>query len=366
MWYGGYGMPSVRSMLLLEDKLVVIASGYGSMFQFSSEHVIENYLGTRILVYGISGIPTSATAQDQVYEPMASKDVSGSFVSARSIDGKVHVVTSTRLQFYEHLIMPFERNWDTELRELSDEDYVATVRERANTEVIPEFVSLLINDTMVDGVLPSFAKINTFDDGSGSNVSHLTYPEGVMDSIAFVYSFDIATVTSTSGPEVTGVSASGAIVPASYPIVYANADTMIVATSGMGYSEEREAMLTKTYLMSFKLEGASALPHTIGSVFGSILNQYSMDVFDGVLRIATTIRKAWFWGIPEPALPEVEDNDRDDVTASDSQTEDGETDEEPELWEESTTENYIITISIDGSDHDNNATTPAVMKQYDQ
>ena len=34
--------------------------------------------------------------------------------------------------------------------------------------------------------------------------------------------------------------------------------------------------------------------------------------------------------------------------------------------EESTTENYVITISIDGKDHDGNATTAAVMEQYDE
>ena len=340
-WYGYYTTASVDSMLLLGDKLVVVASGYGSKYQYSNEHAIDHYLATRVFVYDISGLPASATEQqDQVYEPLATKDLNGYFVSARAIQGNVHLVTTTGLQYWERVIMPFEKNWDDELRDMSDEEYIAAVTTRANEEVIPEFVSLLIDDLKVDGKLPFFAKINTYDDGSGSNLSHRMYPDGYMESIAFVFSFDIDAVTSTSGPELTGVSASGSAVPASYPIVYASQDTMIVATSGMGYSEERDAMLTKTYLMSFLLSEASSQPHSMGSVFGDIINQYSMDVLGGVLRIATTIRQAWFWGIPEVMEEDVDSGEPDSSEA----------DAEEDIWSESTTENYIITIDIEGSD----------------
>jgi uncharacterized secreted protein with C-terminal beta-propeller domain len=54
--------------------------------------------------------------------------------------------------------------------------------------------------------------------------------------------------------------------------------------------------------MGFKLDGASAAPSYLGSIDGYILNQYSLSVFEGHLRVAATVDT--FWPVWQP----VEDN----------------------------------------------------------
>jgi hypothetical protein len=172
--------------------------------------------------------------------------------------------------------------------------------------------------------------------------------------MAFIYSFDLDAVI--AGEELTGFSTTGAILPSYGANIYANEENLIISTTGTGYSEERDAAIPKTYLMSFKLDGPSSQPHTVGSVFGDILNQYSMDVRLGVLRIGVTIRNVWFWGRPDILIDEPVGDDIDGEPFED----------EPIVWEEPTTENYIVTLSLDGVDSDSDSETPAVMEELDR
>mmetsp|Transcript_11406 Transcript_11406/g.21784 ORF Transcript_11406/g.21784 Transcript_11406/m.21784 type:complete len:915 (+) Transcript_11406:67-2811(+) len=374
---------SVQAMLLVESKLVVVANGYGMQYQYSSDHAIDSYLGTRVLAYDTTGLGSRTFGEAGELEPITMKDFSGYHVSMRAIDGNVHMVTSASIVYYDKLVFPFEKYNSKELSAMTDEEYISTVIERANDKYIPEFVRTFMDDVRVDGEVPKFAQINTWDDGTGASLAPLLYPDGYAQSIALVYSFSIESIGSLGkGEELTGVSSAGAILPAYGPTIYASEDTMIVATSGMGFSEKREAMVQKTYLMSFKLNGSASQPYTVGSVFGEILNQYSMDVVDGVLRMATTIRRAWFWGVrplPEPMpidepvvdIPEdefvpVEDEPVEMVRDGDETTVNfGGDDGGPDVWEESTTENYVMTIKIAGEDVDNNPDTPSVMQELD-
>ena len=384
MWYWPRSA-SVQAMLLIDSKLIVVANGYGTQYQYSSDHAIDSYLGTRVLAYSTDGLGSKAFGEAGELEPVTMKDVSGSYVSIRAINGNIHMVTTASMVYYDKLVLPFEKYNSKELSVMTDEEYINTVIERANDKYIPEFVSTFLDDVRVDGKVPSFAQINTWDDGAGASLAPLLYPDGYAQSVALVYSFSIGSLG--NGEKLTGVSSAGAILPAYGPTIYASEDTMIVATSGMGYSEERDAMVQKTYLMSFKLNGSVSQPHTVGSVFGDILNQYSMDVVNGVLRMATTIRRAWFWGVrplPEPISVDTEVGMPSDgggagdgsvsiegepvevIVDGDESTESGEGgDEVPDVWEESLTENYVMTISIDGRDIDNNPDTPSVMHELD-
>ena len=40
--------------------------------------------------------------------------------------------------------------------------------------------------------------------------------------------------------------------------------------------------------------------------------------------------------------------------------------DEPMVWAEPTTENYIVTLSLDGADIDSDSETPAVMEELDR
>lgn len=346
-------------MMLRGTKLIVVATGYGYQYEYSMEHVIDSYKGTRVMILDASSMFETNNGGIFILNLEATKDLSGRFVSARSMGDDVHLVTEAGISYYERLIRPFEKSpyGNEEYFTQSDENYVKTVTVTANEKVIPDFTRTFMEDVRVDGDLPAFFRLsNWMDDKNGDSVAPQAYPEGYLQGVALAYSFNIPNAVSSvnESEEFTGVKASGAILPSAYGTkVYSSFDTMILATEGMGYSDEHEAVIQKTYIMSLKLSGASTLPHTVGTVKGYILNQFSMDEFNGVLRMATTIRRMWFWGVrPMLPMPEV---DVVDVVEEDVTT-----------WEDSTTENYVMTLSVDGEDLDNNSTTPSVMQVLDE
>jgi hypothetical protein len=339
------------------------------------DSVIQNKLDTRVLIYDIAAVGNPGFDASVEMTPILTKSLNGYFVSVRAIDDNVHIVTSSSLSYYNQLIEPIEKFANPDLAEMSDDEYIATVVQRANEKYIPNFVSILMEDLRVDGSLPSMIRLNAFDEGDGLDLAPWVYPDGYLNTFLQVASFSTASVTGgrrmTETQELAGLSLSGAILPAYGPIVYSAQDTMMIATSGNGFSQVRQGMVQKTYLMSFKLIGATSEPYTVGSFLGHIINQYSMDVLGNVLRIATTLRKTWFWGFPEVSEPDFAD-EISSVGSSGADSAEAESDigvrhlnTEPEVWEESTTENYVVTVDIDGTDHDNNSTTPSVMTQLD-
>ena len=182
-------------MLLLDGtKLVVVASGYGESYAKSRKHVIDAYFGTKLLVYDVTDIGGNVNNSTVLETPLAAKDVHGGFVSLRAIQGNVHVVTSTQLSSYDWIVRPFEKWSDNELMVMKPKDYTATVVKRANEKYIPEFVERFMNDLKIDGKLPAFAKINNWDSGKGSSLAPRLYPNGYLQNVALIYSFDIVAI----------------------------------------------------------------------------------------------------------------------------------------------------------------------------
>ena len=98
---------------------------------------------------------------------------------------------------------------------------------------------------------------------------------------------------------------------------------LVIAGQGWDWIEEVNGSRQTTYLHGFALlDNGEAVPGAVGSLDGSILNEYSVDVVDNHLRVAVTIRNDfWVFGV-------------EDVDAAD--------DPDPTLR----TENYIVVLEI--------------------
>jgi DNA excision repair protein ERCC-4 len=94
------------------------------------------------------------------------------------------------------------------------------------------------------------------------------------------------------------LSTAGAFTPSSWGYTYAVDGNLVFAAQGWNWSPWWQGSSQTTYLMGFKLNGASATPSYLGSVNGYILNQYSLSVFEGHLRVAATVDT--FWPVWEP------------------------------------------------------------------
>ena len=69
---------------------------------------------------------------------------------------------------------------------------------------------------------------------------------------------------------------------------YCSEDTFYVIAEDYNYKDNNPEIREKTVINSFSLDGTSIAFKAIGEVTGRIINQYSLDQYEGKLRIATT------------------------------------------------------------------------------
>ena len=89
-------------------------------------------------------------------------------------------------------------------------------------------------------------------------------------------------------------SAIRSFFPSSHSEIYASND--FIVASGRGYVRRTSRSWDdSTYLLKFGLSSNGTAPsgRAIGRVPGYLLNQFSVDEYDGYLRVATTSREQW-------------------------------------------------------------------------
>ena len=108
---------------------------------------------------------------------------------------------------------------------------------------------------------------------------------------------------------------SVAFVPSTWgTTIYATRDMLFLASQG--YDEHplsRSGFIQTTFILGFSLDGDGAAKGAIvGKAPGTVLNQFSMDFYDGHLRVATTTWSDWVC----PFDTEDTTNDAEDVELS--------------------------------------------------
>lgn len=77
---------------------------------------------------------------------------------------------------------------------------------------------------------------------------------------------------------------------------YATTEMLIFAAKGWNWIEWLNGGGQAIFFMVFSVNGTSTTPSAVGFMPGFLLNQYSLDIFDGHLLAATTIRSFWTVG----------------------------------------------------------------------
>ena len=88
----------------------------------------------------------------------------------------------------------------------------------------------------------------------------------------------------------------GALVLGNTGTVYANADAIVLGQPQYWYDANTDLDGERTRLHRFDLDGGETRYVASGFVSGSLLNQFSLDEKDGVIRVATTARSNLNWG----------------------------------------------------------------------
>ncbi|HET9258997.1 MAG TPA: beta-propeller domain-containing protein [Acidimicrobiia bacterium] len=257
---------SVQNLFLSGDRVLLFGSVWSAVpIPFSEDRMIAPVPDTptiRIVEVDISSDP----------ELVRTMSIDGAFVSGRMVDDSVRLVLSSG---------PVGFEWS----------YPTGSGLRAEREAIEENQQI-IRDSSPDNWIPYYlvtdADGNVIDEGTLFDCERAGHPE----EFSGLDMLSVVTIDLASGIQVvdaTGVLATG-------DIVYSSEQNLYVATQRWSdwrwletgeVSERPEGPTTEIHM--FDVSSADISEYVAsGSVDGYLLNQFSMDEHNGVLRVATT------------------------------------------------------------------------------
>ena len=265
----------ISNMILIGERLVVIASSYcGFVVPLEGDEAAKDLLPYPIGQENVRALIYDTTDMSVVTTVM----LNGTYAAARAIGDDVHIVTSTYLDSYP--LTQYLEPWRTDI--YGENITEAQYRRKAKVQVeahIEEYVASLIQKFDCTGV----SKIALFQNSDDS----FSFT-GVLDSFATVTSFTVSSPSTTK-------STSSVFLPSGGYTIYASAQLLAMVVQGWWLGDS--ASQQQSYLISYTLNGPSAVATAFGSVPGYVLNQFSIDhvVQGGVdyLRVATSTFEEW-------------------------------------------------------------------------
>ena len=268
--------PRIEALLIHENRLTVVISGYGmeNAQKLGYVPILYEYLGTRIQVYDINNGALSLVSQT---------DINGGFRNAYAVDQNVYIVTQSGLNTWEHLVAPLER-WQPQFSGLDDAAYVQKATALVDEGLVDAFIERLLSELRVNGDI-DLARLSVFTDSiSQENLDQSLYTSSIANAVTQVFSFDMS---QTITPQITGT-----FHPGSWAQVYAMGSMIVVADQSWSWVEADGQAAQKTYLVCFRLNGPSSSHAMVGSVDGYIMNTFSLDYVEksegSYVRIATS------------------------------------------------------------------------------
>jgi len=311
IWYYPIDMPPrIVALLLLEssNRLVVILQAYPKTADYNDVNrpILSANVETHVRLYDMSD-PSNPT-------PVGIKVIKGSYIAARAVGNIVHLVTSSWIDTSFHLQTYFVRYRD-EYAGLNRTDYIAAAQAKSD-DVIDSFVARLSDEIIADesGSCEDIMRISSFrtmdaaggsssDDASNSTAtgdsSATLGPEDLLSSFVRISSLD-ATQGPPSANESLSTAQAGVFVPGQESWVYASQDVLVVPAWGGGYDVITGKWEINTLLFVFALQsdGSAAQGIGVAKVRGTTtmqgsLNQFALDEYQGLLRVATTNLEEW-------------------------------------------------------------------------
>ena len=291
---------TVNSLLLHKNRLAAIVTKYGNSAGFPRpEMAYEGGAKTSqvIIIYNITEIPTDGVSPLQ---EVLKKDINGTFIEARSIENYAHIVTTTETSIFS-LPSSISRS-SRDFKELTKDEYLTKVKSFIEEkQLIENFVGdtmeMITEDDKDDcSHVAKLALFQTSDTDAALPLS--MWSGGTIGPYGQITTLDMLadghTDGGSSGRRLNNVnSVTGFFLPNSYSTkVYASQNHMVLATNGNSFSKKGSKWGQYTFFRIFTLsnDGTRAQGKGVGKAPGYVLNQFSIDEWDGHLRVATTVR----------------------------------------------------------------------------
>ena len=290
-------MSKVESLLLHEDRITAVVSNYGYPVVPLFGEGVQYQLNTHSLqvhTYNISEIPIDGSKLQHIF----TTHMNGTFIEARSIENYAHIVTSeyTPASYLPNAVS----RYNSDFTGLNTEDYLAKVQSVIEEKkIIENFVSSTMDIVTNGNDCSHITKLSVFQTSDTDVSLPLTsISSGTINSYGKITTIDMKSNGTTTDHENsrrlnTASSVTGFFLPNAYDTkVYASKNHMVLATPGMSFSKDQTAWEPQTFLRTFALsnDGTNAQGKGVGKAPGYVLNQFSIDEWDGHLRVATTIR----------------------------------------------------------------------------
>jgi hypothetical protein len=262
--------PTIHTLLLEGDTLLVIVGGYGYMMQekmgLDHDPILSDFMGTQLRLYNTSNVASGTLKLIGV------TNVHGTFTGVRAFGGNAHVMTTSYVNTYNELAAPFQR-WDWPSN-MTDEEYIEEVYRTAKDKAIPSFIDKLVKELKMGGEMPRLARVCLWQkEGSGTNLEQMAFSEGVINTLAQIHSLDM-----TGGSKNLKVSSSGSFLPSYWARFYGSTEALIIAGQGWDFNPRTRRSIESTYLIGFGVDGASSTPNSIGSVDGYVSFLWTLRV----------------------------------------------------------------------------------------
>jgi len=289
------------AMMLNNDSLVVVSSV--STWNIADNDPLQDAMGwdgdwygwrtnslTKFTVYNVSNSSNPAVDRELYIE--------GYYMTAREVAGTVRAVTHSWMN------IPDLRTWisypDNYWSEEFSEEELRNMREIAAQEAI-NHNSKLMEELTLEDLLPQVHE-RIGDDivthhMSGSDCSDFAAPQGSMNS-GYTSIFTIDLVSEELDFEADHIVGN-------WPLVYASQDTLIITENAWDtwWFWGNDDIMESTNIHIFDISEAGETVYSgSGRVDGTILNQFSISEYEGIVRVATTTGQwgRWWMANPEP------------------------------------------------------------------
>ena len=290
-----------QAMMLDGDRLVVISTV--SSWNIPSSDALSSVMGWD---EGYGSWRTSSLTKFTVFDitnrsaPDAGKELylEGYYMTAREVNATVRTVTHAWLD------IPGVQSWLNLPNGYWDLDYDSPLRREVREKVA--YQTLLDNQAALDAlaledILPKvYERVNgqvtvhTMDD---DQCADFVAPEdGFNRGFNSIFTFDLSSEDfEFQADHIVG----------NYPLVYASADVLVLTENAWDWwwFWGNDNMVEATNIHTFDISNAGDTIYTgSGRVDGTVLNQFSISEYEGILRIASTSGQwaRWWMENPEP------------------------------------------------------------------
>ena len=288
------------AMMLNENNLVVVSTV--SSWNVEANDPLQDAMGwsgdwngwrtstlTKFTVYDVSNSSTPEISRELYIE--------GYYLTAREVAGTVRAVTHTWMN------IPELRTWLSYPENYYDSDYTEeerrNMREIAAEEAIEHNRKVMSKITLED-ILPQVHERIDSDiithHMSGDDCSDFAAPEDALNR-GYTSIFTIDLISQELEFEADHIVGN-------WPQVYSSQDTLIITESAwdLWWFWGHDDLMESTNIHTFDIsEPGETVYAGSGRVDGTILNQFSISEYEGVIRVATTTGQWGRWWMANPS-----------------------------------------------------------------